>query len=146
MDELKAFMKTLPFYLPLCAAFCVMSSNLTWAAVSQVALETLAPVEMQSPLLPKEKAANLKKFLLSTKGTYGWNPVKGTIRYDFFPDGRLHIQGPDGEATMWQGKWSLKGDQLTLVNIDEKTTKTVTAKMDGDELLLDDVCYRRYKP
>lgn len=88
----------------------------------------------------------LRKFLHSIEGTYGWSPVKGTISYDFFPDGRLHIQGPDGEATMWEGKWKLKGDQLTITNSDKKTTKTVAAKIDGKDLLLDGQRYKRYRP
>lgn len=137
------------FRFPILAVFCALSFGSAYGFAT-----TDAPVEMQSPLFPKDSKdkkvakenGSLKKFLLSTEGTYGWSPVKGTISYDFFPDGRLHIQGPDGEATMWQGKWSLKGDQLTLVNSDEKTTKTVTAKIDGDDLLLDEARYRRYKP
>jgi hypothetical protein len=99
--------------------------------------------------LPSARGAEdgaLRKFLHSVEGTYGWSPVKGTISYDFFPDGRLHIQGPDGEATMWEGTWKLKGDQLTITNSDKKTTKTVTAKIDGKDLLLDDQRYKRYRP
>jgi hypothetical protein len=94
----------------------------------------------------KSHDAALRKFLISTEGTYGWSPVKGTISYDFFPDGRLHIQGPDGEATMWEGTWSLVGNQLTLVNKDKKEKKTVAAKIDGKDLLLDGARYRRYRP
>lgn len=64
----------------------------------------------------------------------------------FFPNGNLAIQGPDGEATMWEGKWSLKGDQLTLTNDSLKTKKTVTAKVEGTEILLGVDRYKRYKP
>lgn len=106
------------------------------------------PTTGEAPALfaDDEKApAITKKFLHSTEGTYGWMPVKGKISYDFFPDGRLHIQGPDGEATMWEGKWSLKGDQLTITNSDKKETKTHTAKIDGKDLLLDGARYKRHK-
>ncbi len=85
-------------------------------------------------------------FLHSTEGTYGWNPQQGDIGYDFFPDGRLHIEGSDGEASMWEGKWSLNGDQLTLTNTTLNTSKTVTATRDGDDLLLDGARYQRYRP
>ncbi|NOQ34793.1 MAG: hypothetical protein GQ569_02745 [Methylococcaceae bacterium] len=85
-------------------------------------------------------------FLHSVEGTYGWNPVEGDISYDFFSDGRLHIQGADGEATMWEGKWTLLANQLTLVNTTLNTTKTVTATKEGNELLLDDKRYHRYRP
>ncbi|HEX8372316.1 MAG TPA: hypothetical protein VF585_06030 [Chthoniobacterales bacterium] len=102
------------------------------------------PVAASPMLSPKPKS--LKEFLHSTEGTYGWAPVEGDLSYDFFPDGRLHIQGKDGEATMWEGTWSLEGDQLTLTNKTNKTTKTVTAKRDGAELVLDGKHYRRYKP
>jgi hypothetical protein len=98
------------------------------------------------PSSKKGSEAALRRFLISTKDTAGWNPVKGTISYDFFPDGRLHIQGPDGEATMWEGKWSLQGDQLTLINSDTKKKSTVTAAISGKELLLDGQVYRRYRP
>jgi hypothetical protein len=110
-----------------------------------------APTPNTSPApsaLAEEKAAEAtvtKKFLHSTKDTYGWMPVKGNISYDFFPDGRLHIQGPDGEATMWEGKWSLKGDQLTVTNSTKKETKTYTATIDGADLLLDGKRYKRHK-
>jgi hypothetical protein len=99
----------------------------------------------------EEKAApavDLKSFLVSTKGTYGWEPVQASgdgLSYDFFPDGRLHIQGKDGEASMWEGKWSVSGDKVTMTNSTKKTKKTVTAKVEGKELLLDGVRYRRYK-
>jgi hypothetical protein len=88
----------------------------------------------------------LKSFLLSAPDTYGWEPIEGKISYDFFPDGRLHIQGPEGEATMWQGTWSLAGNKLTLVNSDERTTEVVVARKEGEELWLDGKRYRRYKP
>ncbi len=88
----------------------------------------------------------LRTFLSSTEGTYGWQPVKGDISYDFFENGRLHVQGPDGEATMWEGTWKLKGDQLTIVVPDRKTNKTYTASIDGKDLLLDSARYKRYAP
>ncbi len=90
------------------------------------------------------KAPDLKKFLISTKGSYGWQPLKGDISFDFFPTGGLHVQGPDGEATMWQGKWSLKGDQLTITYNGKK--KTMKAAVEGDLLVLDGQKYKRYKP
>ncbi len=93
-----------------------------------------------------ESEATLRQFLYSTPNTYGWQPVDGNISYDFFQDGRLHVQGPDGEATMWAGTWRLKGDQLTLKVPDLKTNKTVTVTREGDDLLLDDKRYRRYAP
>jgi hypothetical protein len=100
----------------------------------------------QPVLLADEEAPKItKKFLHSTKGTYGWTPVKGNISYDFFPDGRVHIQGPDGEATMWEGKWSLKGDQLTITNTTKKETKTYKATVEGEDLLLDGKRYQRQK-
>lgn len=85
----------------------------------------------------------IRKFLHSTDGTYGWAPEKGDITYDFFKDGRLHVQGPDGEATMWEGKWILKGDQLTIIVPERKTKETVTVTIDGDDLLLNDKRYSR---
>ncbi len=133
-------MHATPFRRLLAVTISILSAGALHAARPA----SITPDAMQAA----DKAApkpGLKKFLHSTKGTYGWAPVKGTISYDFFPDGRLHIQGPDGEATMREGKWSLNGDQLTLVNTTEKKTSTVTAAIDGEDLLLDGKRYRRFK-
>lgn len=86
---------------------------------------------------------DLSQFLLSPEGTYGWEPEKGEISYDFFKDGRVHIQGNDGEATMWEGTWTLEADRLTVVNKTLKKTSTFTAAVDGEALLLNDVRYQR---
>jgi hypothetical protein len=135
-------MNPCPFRPLLLAALC---------AVPFTFLRAVSPSNSgDSPALladDENAPAITKKFLHSTEGTYGWMPVqvKRGISYDFFPDGRLHIQGPDGEATMWEGKWSLKGDQLTIINSDKKETKTYTAKIDGKFLLLDGRRYTRQK-
>lgn len=97
-------------------------------------------------MVSAESESELRQFLYSTPNTYGWQPVEGNLTYDFFKDGRLHVQGPDGEATMWEGAWKLKGNQLTLKIPDLKTSKTVAATIDGDELLLDNQRYRRCSP
>jgi len=99
------------------------------------------------PLLASaESESELRQFLYSAPNTYGWQPVEGNISYDFFKDGRLHVQGPDGEATMWQGTWKLKGNQVTLKVPELKTNKTFTVTIDGDDLLLDDLRYHRNVP
>ncbi len=100
-------------------------------------------------LLPSAWAGSeteTRQFLYSTPNTYGWQPVKGDNSYDFFKDGRLHVQGKDGEATMWEGTWKLKGDQLTLKIPALKINRTYTVSMDGKILLLDSQRYRRYAP
>ena len=90
-----------------------------------------------------QSESQIRQFLHSAPNTYGWQPVEGDITYDFFTDGRLHVQGPDGEATMWEGSWKLKGNLVTLKIPALKTNKTFTVTIDGDELLLDAVRYRR---
>jgi hypothetical protein len=101
------------------------------------------------PNAKASKEAELKKYLYSLEGTYGWQPPEGVPLYDFFKDGRVHVQGPDGEATMWEGKWTLKGNQLTISyqDNDGKLQKhTYKATITPDGLLLDDTLYKRYKP
>ena len=93
-----------------------------------------------------ESESEIRQFLYSTPNTYGWQPFQGDISYDFFKDGRLHVQGADGEATMWEGTWKLKNDRITLKIPALKTNRTLTVTIDGQELLLDDVRYRRYAP
>ena len=68
------------------------------------------------------------------------------VSLDFFPDGRLHIQGPDGEATMWQGKWSLAGNLLTMERTDLEKTETVEVKIEGENLILGNTTYTRSAP
>lgn len=86
----------------------------------------------------------LRKFLISTEGTYGWETKSDNISLDFFEDGRLHIQGPDGEATMWEGSWKLKGKRLTMERPDLKTTETESANKDGENLVIGTKVYTRY--
>ena len=88
---------------------------------------------------------DLRKFLLSTEGGYGWETKSDKIGLDFFEDGRLHIQGPDGESTMWEGTWKLKGKRLTMVRPDLKTTETESASIDGEKLVIGTKVYTRYK-
>ena len=97
-------------------------------------------------LASAQPSTDLRAFLFSTPNTYGWQPVKGEISYTFLKDGRLVVQGSDGEATLWEGKWTLAGDQVTLKIPALKTLKTVTVARVGDELILDGLRYRRYSP
>lgn len=87
----------------------------------------------------------LRSFLISTDGTYGWETKTDNISLDFFEDGRLHIQGPDGESTMWEGTWRLKGKRLTMERPDLKTTETESASRDGENLLIGTKVYTRYE-
>jgi len=86
----------------------------------------------------------LKEFLFDIADNYGWQTTSDDKMLDFFKDGRLAIQGPDGEATMWEGKWSIDGNQITLECSDIKLNETVTAKIDGENLVLGTKIYTRY--
>ena len=88
----------------------------------------------------------IRNFLYSIEETYGWKSTQEEFFYDFFKDGRLHIQGAEGEATMWEGKWVLKGNILTLENPDEDLVEDVTVKIEGQNIILGEVLYKRYKP
>jgi hypothetical protein len=93
---------------------------------------------------PIEK--KIRSFIVSKPNTYGWETKENDISLDFIKDGRIQIQGPDGESTMWEGKWSLKDDKLTMKRPDLEKTITVTVKIDGEFLVLDNLIYNRYKP
>jgi hypothetical protein len=88
----------------------------------------------------------IKSFILSRHNTYGWETKSDDIHLDFLKDGRLHVQGPDGEATMWEGKWSLKGDKITMYRPDLEKTITVKVRIEGDILYLNEIKYIRIKP
>jgi hypothetical protein len=103
--------------------------------------------EINTPIeAPVQSEADLKAFLHSKEGTYGWQTTADSIMFDFFKDGRLHIQGPNGEATMWEGKWELKGNQLTMISEEKKMNETISIQMKGDTLVLGDKTYTRYAP
>lgn len=94
---------------------------------------------------PADEAA-IRSFLLSKPGTYGWQTTSDKITLDFLPDGRLHIQGPDGEATMWEGSWELEGNILTMDRPDIGGKRMVGVAPEGDNLILGDHLYTRYRP
>jgi hypothetical protein len=94
----------------------------------------------------KASEADIKAFLVSKEGTFGWQTASDPILLDFFKDGRMPIQGPDGEASMWEGKWSLTGDKLTMERTDLGKTETVTVKIEGENLILCYKTYTRYSP
>jgi hypothetical protein len=108
-------------------------------------VDTPATAVAANPVSP-EQEKKIRDFLMSKPGTFGWETKAEKISLDFFPDGRMHIQGPDGEATMWGGKWKLNGDQLTMERTDLGKTVVATAKIDGKNLVLGDRTYTRYVP
>jgi hypothetical protein len=97
----------------------------------------------KKPEVSKEEEKRLRNFLYAAPGTYGWKTKSDNKMLDFFRDGRLHIQGPDGEMTLWEGKWKLAGDQLTMVRPDLKKTITVPVRIEGKNLKLGDKNYTR---
>ena len=94
----------------------------------------------------KSEEQKIKSFLISKPQTYGWETKSNDISLDFFKDGRLHIQGPDGESTMWEGSWKVIGDKLTMRRPDLEKTITVKIIMNGEKLMLDSLVYTRSKP
>lgn len=112
---------------------------------SQVAEQTTASQE-ESPQASEEA---LRSFLHSKEGTYGWLTTADDLGLDFFKDGRMHVQGPDGEATMWTGQWSLQGNQLTMEseNCGKMPPKqTFPIRIEGESLRIGDKVYTRYMP
>lgn len=88
----------------------------------------------------------IRHFLVSKPGTYGWQTTADDVSLDFFPDGRLHIQGPDGEATMWQGSWSVKEGVLGMDRKDLGVEESFRVVIVGDSLKLGERVYSRYRP
>jgi uncharacterized protein (DUF4415 family) len=123
------------------------SDNKDSAQTEQPKKEEAEPkAETKAPEVSEDA---LRTFLHSKEGTYGWQTKANELSLDFFKDGRLAVEGPDGEATMWVGKWSLKGDQLTMEceNCGSmKSKETVTVKIDGENLVLGEKTYTRYAP
>ena len=131
----------------ICAALAAVMFTVTFTScgggeAAQGHTET-APATPAAPAVSEDA---IRAFLMSKEGTYGWKTDADANTLDFFDDGRLPIQGPDGEATMWQGSWKLAGDQLTMTCADIKLNETVTVKIDGEKLILGSKTYTRYKP
>ena len=94
----------------------------------------------------KSEEQKIKSFLISKPQPYGWETKSNDISLDFVKDGRLQIQGPDGESTMWEGSWKVIGDKLTMRRPDLEKTITVKIIMNGEKLMLDSLVYTRSKP
>jgi hypothetical protein len=112
---------------------------------SQVAEQGTASQE--ESLQVSEEA--LRSFLHSKEGTYDWMTTADDLALDFFQDGRMHVQGPDGEATMWTGIWSLQGNQLTMEceNCGKMPPKQrLPIRIEGESLRIGDKVYTRYMP
>ncbi len=88
----------------------------------------------------------IKDFLYSIPGSYGWSSANDDNSYDFMQNGNLFIQGKDGEATMWEGNWSLEGEQINMKCADILLDKTLPIKKMGDSLMIGDKIYQRYTP
>ncbi len=78
--------------------------------------------------------AEARAFLM--KPEYGWVQQGEQFYIAFFPDGRLSIQGDDGEATMWEGTWKLNGNKVTMICQDINMNETHEVKKDGHTLIL----------
>ncbi|MCU0444639.1 MAG: hypothetical protein MUE85_06935 [Microscillaceae bacterium] len=116
--------------------------------VSQETTKKDSEIKKEEPK-PEVSEADLKNFMYSKEGTYGWQTTSDNLGIDFFKDGRLAVQGPGGESEMWVGKWSLTGDQLTMECKDcgkMKEKETVTVKIEGENLILGSKTYTRYAP
>jgi len=96
-------------------------------AVKEVVTEV---VTEETPAVDSEA---LKTFIMAPQ--YGWKKADADYFYSFMTDGRLHIQGADGEATMWEGTWSLEGDMLTITH-PEEPVKVVKIYAEGADLMI----------
>lgn len=103
-----------------------------------------APAAPAAPAPAASNDAELRAFAHSVEGTYGWQSP-GKLSYDFFTDGRLHIQGSEGESTMWEGTWTLAHGKAKLVSDAPGHPKEVTISRAGDTLVIDGVPYTRYR-
>ena len=55
----------------------------------------------------------------------------------------MAIEGDEGEATMWEGKWEVIGTQVTLFYEDD-TSDTYEISIDGEYLVLGDMYFEVY--
>jgi len=78
-----------------------------------------------------------------TGAEQGWTAVDFVYFFTFMEDGRVHIQGEDGEATMWEGTWTLDGDELTAVT--DEFTQTYIIQADGEFLIIDGNKFKKDK-
>lgn len=149
-DHMKKPILTLAPMLISCFLFTACIENTGEDSVDVTATEETEKEEVyrdnhSGEEIDPEKEGKLRTFLHSVKNTYGWQTGSDEIMLDFFEDGRLAIQGADGEAAMWEGTWDLMGDQLTMKRPDLNKTITVTAEKNGNKLILDGVEYTRYR-
>lgn len=75
------------------------------------------------------------------KPAYGWKKADEEYFLTFMEDGRLHVQGDDGEATMWEGKWSISNGSVTLEIPELDKNETLTIKTEDEILYLGETKY-----
>ena len=86
------------------------------------------------------EGVDLYAFILSSEK--GWEAIDFVYYFSFMEDGRIFGQGEDGEASMWEGTWTLDGDILTAVTLDFQEV-SYTLQADGDYLLIDGYKYQK---
>ena len=72
----------------------------------------------------------------------GWDGIDIVYYFSFMEDGRIFGQGDDGEASMWEGNWTLDGDILTVTS-DGDLIATYQLEADGEYLLIDGYKYQK---
>ncbi len=82
---------------------------------------------------------NLTEFLLAPE--MGWQKEGEEFFLTFMPDGSLHLQGAEGEASMAEGTWKLDGDKLTIVCEGMDINETKEIKEEHTSFLFGDVKY-----
>ncbi|NJL12199.1 MAG: hypothetical protein HC913_03800 [Microscillaceae bacterium] len=107
------------------------------------AVNEATDAEETSKEMTGKSEAEYRAFLISPEGTYGWRSPSDDKSLDFFKDGRLFIQGPDGEAPTWESSWALEGEQLTIKFADIELEQTYTVRIKGENLKLDELVYSR---
>lgn len=74
---------------------------------------------------------------------YGWKQADKDYFLAFMSDGRVAIEDDEGEATMWEGTWSLEGKTLTIKS-EEFGEQVYTIEKKGQDLYLNDDKFLKY--
>jgi hypothetical protein len=86
------------------------------------------------------EGVDLYSFILSSEK--GWDAIDFVYYFSFMEDGRVFGQGDEGEASMWEGTWTLDGDILIVTTSDDYEV-SYQLQADGDFLFIDGYKYEK---
>ena len=122
-------------------SFTMKQTLVTISALIMLMLAFSCGSSSQKETKEPAESEDLTSFI--TAPEYGWKQADKDYFLAFMADGRVAIEGDQGEASLWEGSWSLDGTTLTIQS-DEFGKQVYAVKKNGDALFLNDDKFVKY--